>query len=886
MIALTPFLRIDPSSGMVHPVRRGYASAFATALAVQHLNDGEGSLIPDVDGLRCNSTIHFTLEYINTNMNLGTALMGLAARLEETPHRPPPCVFLGPFLSIVAEPTGIVTNLHGYPQSTGFSTSERLDDIDELPLFSRTTPSNRGHATALMTYFRTQLHMTHVAVIYVRDAYGHHYLDSIYDAARDAEHEPGRKKFHIQPYGLKVDGSNVDDVMQFIQAAGYRYIFVALYGPLVNDHILMQRAIHYNLTRAKHHITWIFGDILNLETLRFNASIPADRDLIDAYRGTQFLTADGSGSYANKTQYTALVQQLQQMKQQELLFSTSANTTATNASSSSSSISVPPIRSLLHSMPETYNTDRNYLVQFLDDLLRDETFLHPDELNYAIPFIYESVIMSGLAICNGARTTTPAAATINTTHDDNTNDADDKFPLFIDGQTFQDQMLQHTTIQGISGTVLLDPITGTRLPNSTYYTMQHLQIDDDDKAIQGDENGMVHFQFEDIAQIDPLQNWTWITLKTTELLPDLPPVQELPSYIAPGMKIVAYVFCFSSMAFAVLLGLWTHRHRNTRIIASSQPFFLYILLSGVIIFAATIIPYSLASIEDQVAAFYHDIADNTTTREDYTRTTIACTSFVWLLVIGLTTVFSALYSKAYRIYTVVKSAKKFRKITVRPVDVILPMTLLLFVNVLILSVMTVFDPIPYKVIVESWDQFHRPEMTTGRCMFSKSSHTKYLAPLILVDGGMLFLAIFYGWKCRHLDTEFQEHEQILKALFVILLVSFIGGPVYWLAIDNPNVSMFLLSGFIFISCFAILLQIFWPKYKHMKARAHESLRFEINAVHKTNAKGATSSELTENADEAGVGDRILSTQKSRRALVEENHELRKRQSAMIHVSDQ
>ena len=98
MIALTPFLRVDPSSGMVRPVRRGYASAFATALAVQHLNDGDGSIIPDVAGVRCNrNNIHFTLEYINTNMNLGTALMGLASRLEEeTPqHRPSPCVFLG-----------------------------------------------------------------------------------------------------------------------------------------------------------------------------------------------------------------------------------------------------------------------------------------------------------------------------------------------------------------------------------------------------------------------------------------------------------------------------------------------------------------------------------------------------------------------------------------------------------------------------------------------------------------------------------------------------------------------------------------------------------------------------------------------------------------------
>ena len=98
MIALTPFLRVDPSSGTVRPVRRGYASAFATALAVHHLNDGDGSIIPDVAGVRCNrNNIHFTLEYINTNMNLGTALMGLASRLEEeTPqHRPSPCVFLG-----------------------------------------------------------------------------------------------------------------------------------------------------------------------------------------------------------------------------------------------------------------------------------------------------------------------------------------------------------------------------------------------------------------------------------------------------------------------------------------------------------------------------------------------------------------------------------------------------------------------------------------------------------------------------------------------------------------------------------------------------------------------------------------------------------------------
>jgi hypothetical protein len=56
---------------------------------------------------------------------------------------------------------------------------------------------------------------------------------------------------------------------------------------------------------------------------------------------------------------------------------------------------------------------------------------------------------------------------------------------------------------------------------------------------------------------------------------------------------------------------------------------------------------------------------------------------------------------------------------------------------------------------------------------------------------MLCLAVYQSWQTRNLSTEFQESEQVSRALFSILLVSFAEMPVLFLARSEKDANLFV-----------------------------------------------------------------------------------------------
>ena len=153
---------------------------------------------------------------------------------------------------------------------------------------------------------------------------------------------------------------------------------------------------------------------------------------------------------------------------------------------------------------------------------------------------------------------------------------------------------------------------------------------------------------------------------------------------------------------------------------------------------------------------------------------------------------------------------------------------------------------------------------------------------------MLCLAIVQAWRARELSTEYQESEYIFKALFVIFLVVFIGLPVLVIARDNPDASVFLASAVIAVSSCAIVSLIFVPKIRYVrKAERSDASGDKVKisgigeSVMNNGSSGNASSPFknsTNSTDSDDYGDRIITT-KTKRQLVEENAELRRR----IHV---
>ncbi len=79
--------------------------------------------------------------------------------------------------------------------------------------------------------------------------------------------------------------------------------------------------------------------------------------------------------------------------------------------------------------------------------------------------------------------------------------------------------------------------------------------------------------------------------------------------------------------------------------------------------------------------------------------------------------------------------------------------------------------------------------------------------------GALLFTISQAVKARNLSMEFAESAQIFRALVVINMALFVGGPVLLLSRDNVNTFVFVASAIIFVASASILVLLFVPKIR-------------------------------------------------------------------------
>ena len=212
-------------------------------------------------------------------------------------------------------------------------------------------------------------------------------------------------------------------------------------------------------------------------------------------------------------------------------------------------------------------------------------------------------------------------------------------------------------------------------------------------------------------------------------------------------------------------------------------------------------------------------------------------------------------------------------------DTIKPVVVFTSLNIIALSLMTALDPLTYEIDIVKVDEYDQPLEIYPHC--ARNGSFRYLIPLSLLNMACVIAAIIEAWKARNIATEFAESKYIFKALISILFVVCMGGPIMFIATDNPNASVFVKSGIIFVAVCAILLLMFVPKILFHRDRQIEKKR-------KTKAKNgnwtgnsgssAVNNSLVSNSvtdprshcDESGKfsGEKILTT-KTRRELVEE-----------------
>lgn len=356
--------------------------------------------------------------------------------------------------------------------------------------------------------------------------------------------------------------------------------------------------------------------------------------------------------------------------------------------------------------------------------------------------------------------------------------------------------ISRTEFLGATGPIQLSSDTQTRDPVSVTFGLKNVFIDESASV-----NGTVRFQsristiFHSRDGIFSGHVNPYIYSDNSTIPPlSLPPVEVTTKLISDGSRILGLILCGLVIVIAMGWMAFVFFHRKAKYIRGSQPPFLCMLCIGVIVMAASIIPMSLQG------------------GVPTTGLNVVCMSQLWLLSAGFTTTFSALFCKIWRLYKLVTSSMRFKRIQVRIQDVLYPFAILLTLNFSVLTVWSVVDPLVWVITDErSYDAFGRPVVSSGACASSSQSNEIIFYCLLgLLNFAALGCANWQSYRSRKLPTEFNESRNIMLSMMLMTEAAVLGLPVLFLVGDDPSSFFMVRSILISIVALGVMMPIFVP----------------------------------------------------------------------------
>ena len=299
---------------------------------------------------------------------------------------------------------------------------------------------------------------------------------------------------------------------------------------------------------------------------------------------------------------------------------------------------------------------------------------------------------------------------------------------------------------------------------------------------------------------------------------DLPPIDFRYNYLGH-----VTIFGYITFAIVALLSIgfvtWTFIDRHKYVVRASQPTFLYIICAGVLLAGSSIITFGM---DDE--------------KYEPQQCDRACMASPWLFSIGFVLIFSALFSKTWRVNQLFHNPNKFRRLKVTTRDVILPMIVLLGLNVAILACWTALNPLRFRrQLTSETDLWNRSIASYGMCIADESSML-YWALLAVVNIGALVIALVQAYQARDIQTEFSESKYIALVFASMAQACLVGGPILFIDRHDPTVLYVLQTILVFLLATVILLLIFVPKILHQRERdiqerkKHSKRRIQITGL--------------------------------------------------------
>lgn len=272
---------------------------------------------------------------------------------------------------------------------------------------------------------------------------------------------------------------------------------------------------------------------------------------------------------------------------------------------------------------------------------------------------------------------------------------------------------------------------------------------------------------------------------------------QLDQNLLGNLVWVGYVGYGIILVSAMLCTGWTIVNRSAIVVRAAQPFFLLILLVGIVILASTIIPLSL-----------EDGGDPDSVSERFA--VGVCMSQPWLAFTGFSVIFSALFSKTWRVNKLFSTASSHLRVQVSRKDVLAPFAVVFTCNVIILTCWTIIDPLTYiRLVGDGTDFWNRSIESYGAC---RSDHAlAFLIPLAVVNFGVVGIACWQAFEGRKIESAFAESKYIALAVASLFQAFLTGFPILVIVKEDPQSFFLVLTLMILVLSEGILLLIFLPK---------------------------------------------------------------------------
>lgn len=553
----TPICHVTGIAGLTLfqvPEINGYQELVSAMLAFQHLNDGDGSIAPEVEGLNERCPIRFTFEINDALFSRPIAAqqaIDAFGRPEGSLVERKPCAFYGARASLVSMVLATLTGINDYLQLAAISESPALDDQSQFPLFGRTTPNQIGAIDSLVTYLSSELGVNHLATLNANDEFGNAYADSV----RASINRLGLDMSVLQiPYETD-DPDSQRKAVELLKDSNYRFVYLASGGYYRHVDNIIEEALDLGVAGVQTH-TWFFHRAVH--EINGNRPFPKGSAQHLVYRGHGFIAPIN----VNNPAIDPFVQQMEQLQ----------NPTDLEYMNSFFRPFWEPNRDNAVYMSIAEGIENG---QFLSNLISQvqEDTVTSESLNY------DAAIAMGLATCDAYAKHGPSFT------------GRDQFQSLLD-----------LSFTGLSGPVQFLK-SGTR-DQSTFnygafttfeqeYNETHATIGKRlaNRRIDGEWQYVSDFLFNDGSANIPS---------------DLPPVELANNDVSPAVRGVVFAMYGVVLVLVAGFAFWTRANITERVVLASQPFFLYTLLTGITILASTIIPisidHSVASLDGAVIA--------------------------------------------------------------------------------------------------------------------------------------------------------------------------------------------------------------------------------------------------------------------------------------------